>query len=167
MFGRKEAQPQKRIDGLIAAGTIVRGDVIFSGGLRIDGTVEGKISTNNGEAGTLVISEQAQVDGEIKVSHVVVNGTVRGHGRIDWASGGKVTSTGDFSTANMDLAAPFGPVAGLTTSVHFTDLLGMETAPHQLDILLRHCPKQYSASGERRLRRERCAILWGDVAGHD
>src|SRR5439155_17932355 len=54
MFGKKEAQPQKRIDGLIAAGTIVRGDVIFSGGLRIDGTVEGKISTNNGEAGTLL-----------------------------------------------------------------------------------------------------------------
>ena len=78
MFGRKEAQPQKRIDGLIAAGTIVRGDIIFSGGLRIDGSVEGKISTNNGDAGTLVISEQAQVDGEIKVSHVVVNGTVRG-----------------------------------------------------------------------------------------
>ena len=78
MFGRKEAQPQKRIDGLIAAGTIVRGDIIFSGGLRIDGSVEGKISTNDGDAGTLVISEQAQVDGEIKVSHVVVNGTVRG-----------------------------------------------------------------------------------------
>ena len=78
MFGKKEAQPQKRIDGLIAAGTIVRGDIIFSGGLRIDGSVEGKISTNNGDAGTLVISEQAQVDGEIKVSHVVVNGTVRG-----------------------------------------------------------------------------------------
>jgi cytoskeletal protein CcmA (bactofilin family) len=78
MFGKKEAQPQKRIDGLIAGGTIVRGDIIFSGGLRIDGSVEGKISTNNGDAGTLVISEQAQVDGEIKVSHVVVNGTVRG-----------------------------------------------------------------------------------------
>jgi cytoskeletal protein CcmA (bactofilin family) len=78
MFGNKEAQAQKRIDGLIAGGTIVRGDIIFSGGLRIDGSVEGKISTNNGDAGTLVISEQAQVDGEIKVSHVVVNGTVRG-----------------------------------------------------------------------------------------
>jgi cytoskeletal protein CcmA (bactofilin family) len=78
MFGKKETQPQKRIDGLIAGGTIVRGDIIFSGGLRIDGSVEGKISTNNGDAGTLVISEQAQVDGEIKVSHVVVNGTVRG-----------------------------------------------------------------------------------------
>jgi len=62
----------------------------------------------------------------------LVNGTVRGQGRIDWAAGGKVTSTGDFSTLNMDLAAPFGPVTGLSTAVHFTDLLRMETAPHQV-----------------------------------
>jgi hypothetical protein len=62
----------------------------------------------------------------------LVNGTVRGQGRIDWSSEGKVTSTGDFSTANMDLAAPFGPVAGLSTTMHFTDLLNLETAPHQV-----------------------------------
>jgi translocation and assembly module TamB len=62
----------------------------------------------------------------------LVNGTVRGQGRIDWSSGGKVTSTGDFSTANMALAAPFGPVTGLSTSVHFTDLLNIESAPHQV-----------------------------------
>jgi autotransporter translocation and assembly factor TamB len=62
----------------------------------------------------------------------LVNGTVRGQGRIDWAAGGKISSTGDFSTFNMDLAAPFGPVTGLTTTMHFTDLLALETAPHQL-----------------------------------
>ncbi|HET9810768.1 MAG TPA: YdbH domain-containing protein, partial [Sphingomicrobium sp.] len=62
----------------------------------------------------------------------LVQGTVRGHGRIDWAGSGEVTSTGDFSTQNMDLAAPFGPVKGLTTSVHFTDLLGLESAPGQI-----------------------------------
>ena len=78
MFGRKETRRQKRIDGLIAAGTTIRGDIVFSGGLRIDGTIEGSVSTQNGDAGTVVISEQAQVDGEITVSHVVVNGTVRG-----------------------------------------------------------------------------------------
>ena len=78
MFGSKETPPQKRIDGLIGAGTTVRGDIVFTGGLRIDGTVEGAITTANGEAGTLVVSEQAQIEGEITVSHVVVNGTVRG-----------------------------------------------------------------------------------------
>jgi translocation and assembly module TamB len=62
----------------------------------------------------------------------LVNGTVTGHGRINWAGSGEVTSTGDFATRNMDLAAPFGPVTGLTTSLHFTDLLGLETAPGQV-----------------------------------
>ena len=36
MFGKKEVQPQKRIDGLIPTGTVIRGDIIFGGGLRID-----------------------------------------------------------------------------------------------------------------------------------
>ncbi|HEV2595950.1 MAG TPA: YdbH domain-containing protein [Sphingomicrobium sp.] len=62
----------------------------------------------------------------------LVNGSVRGEGRIDWAPGGKVSSTGDFSTANMDLAAPFGPVTGLTTTIHFDDLLGLTTPPGQV-----------------------------------
>jgi hypothetical protein len=61
----------------------------------------------------------------------LVEGTVRGQGRIDWNGTGKVTSTGDFSTAGMNLAAPFGPVTGLTTTVHFTDLLGITSAPGQ------------------------------------
>jgi cytoskeletal protein CcmA (bactofilin family) len=79
MFDRKKhAPPQKRIDCLIGAGTTVKGDVSFSGGLRIDGVVQGNVTTANGEAGTLVVSEQARIDGEIKVSHVVVNGTVNG-----------------------------------------------------------------------------------------
>jgi cytoskeletal protein CcmA (bactofilin family) len=32
----------------------------------------------NSEPGTLVVSEQAKVDGQIRVSHVVINGTVNG-----------------------------------------------------------------------------------------
>jgi hypothetical protein len=62
----------------------------------------------------------------------LVNGTVTGQGRIDWNSAGKVTSTGDFSTTGLDLAAPFGPVTGLSGTVHFNDLLGLTTAPGQV-----------------------------------
>ena len=82
MFGDKDKKhhppPQKRIDCLIGAGTTVRGDIVFAGGLRIDGQVTGNVATADGQAGTLVISEQARVDGEIRVSHIVVNGTVNG-----------------------------------------------------------------------------------------
>ena len=77
MFERRKPAP-KRIDSLIGAGTVVRGDVSFSGGLRIDGHVQGSVATTDGEPGTLVVSEQARVDGEVNVSHVVVNGSVNG-----------------------------------------------------------------------------------------
>lgn len=74
----KHSTPQKRIDSLISAGTVLSGDVTFTGGLRIDGRVHGNVMAANGEPSTLVISAQARVDGEIRASHVVVNGTVNG-----------------------------------------------------------------------------------------
>jgi cytoskeletal protein CcmA (bactofilin family) len=78
MFGKKSRMPQKRIDSLIGAGTVVDGDVTFTGGLRIDGHVRGNVIAANSGPGTLVVSEQAKVDGQIRVSHVVINGTVNG-----------------------------------------------------------------------------------------
>jgi cytoskeletal protein CcmA (bactofilin family) len=78
MFQRRKARPQKRIDSLIGAGTVVQGNVTFAGGLRIDGTINGKVATADDAQGTLVISELAKVSGEVNVSHVVINGSVDG-----------------------------------------------------------------------------------------
>jgi cytoskeletal protein CcmA (bactofilin family) len=79
MFQRRKARSsQKRIDSLIGAGTVVQGNVVFAGGLRIDGAVDGKVATAEDAQGTLVISELARVEGEVKVSHVVINGSVTG-----------------------------------------------------------------------------------------
>ena len=75
---KKHTAPQKRIDSLIGAGTVVNGNVTFTGGLRIDGEVHGNVIAANGDPSPLVISEQARVDGEIRVSHVVINGKVDG-----------------------------------------------------------------------------------------
>lgn len=78
MWQRKKGTPQKRIDSLIGAGTVVNGDISFNGGLRIDGQVRGNVTAANGDPCTLVVSEQARIDGEVRVSHVVINGTVNG-----------------------------------------------------------------------------------------
>ena len=79
MFGgKKNSKPQNRIDSLIGVGTRIEGNVSFTGGLRVDGEVRGNIVSDKGQSGTLVISEQASVEGQISVGHVVINGTVIG-----------------------------------------------------------------------------------------
>jgi len=60
----------------------------------------------------------------------LVNGSVEGRGDIAWDSGA-TRSTGTFSTRGTSLAATFGPVENLTTTIHFTDLLNLVTAPGQ------------------------------------
>src|SRR6478752_7992865 len=76
MFG-KTNKPSP-IDSLIGTGTMIEGDVNFTGGLRIDGHIKGNVRATGNKPGTLVISELAKVEGEIHVAHVVVNGTVAG-----------------------------------------------------------------------------------------
>lgn len=80
MFLKKDKsnKPQNRIDSLIGAGTKIEGDVTFVGGLRVDGEVKGNVRSTGDGGGTLVISEHARIEGEIHVSHLVVNGTITG-----------------------------------------------------------------------------------------
>jgi cytoskeletal protein CcmA (bactofilin family) len=79
MFGKKPSKPQNRIDSLIGAGTRIEGSVTFSGGLRIDGEVKGDVVASSDQPSTVVVSEQARIEGEVKVTHMVVNGTIVGH----------------------------------------------------------------------------------------
>lgn len=60
----------------------------------------------------------------------LVNGILKGQGEIRWGPEG-ASSTGTFSTEKMNFAAAFGPVEGLSTTIHFNDLLGLTTAPGQ------------------------------------
>lgn len=79
MFGGKGgSKPHNNIECLIGAGTTVDGNITFAGGLRVDGRVRGDVIAADDKPGTLVLSEQAQIEGEIRVSHVVINGTVIG-----------------------------------------------------------------------------------------
>lgn len=55
-----------------------------------------------------------------------VKGRVAGRGDIDWGQDG-VTSTGDFGTDSLNMAAAFGPVAGLSGRIRLSDLLGLVT----------------------------------------
>jgi hypothetical protein len=60
----------------------------------------------------------------------LVDGSVEGRADIAWDSAG-TRSTGTFATHGMNLAATFGPVEKLSTTIHFTDLLNLVSAPGQ------------------------------------
>lgn len=75
MFNRKKQPP---IKSLIAEGSRIEGNFIFTDGLRIDGTLLGNISAKTDQLSILVISESATVTGEINADHIVINGTVTG-----------------------------------------------------------------------------------------
>ena len=77
-----------------------------TGTLVTDVSIEHRLSSGAGHAlldvPGIAFGPNLQPDQLTRLSEGVValvNGTVKGQGRIDWASGGKVTSTGDFSTA--------------------------------------------------------------------
>lgn len=78
MFGKKRSKPHNRIESLIGAGTTVAGNITFSGGIRIDGTVIGNIAAAGDEPAMLVLSSRARIEGDVNVSHLVINGTVAG-----------------------------------------------------------------------------------------
>jgi cytoskeletal protein CcmA (bactofilin family) len=110
MFGaNKRNKPQNRIDCLIGAGTVIEGNITFSGGLRVDGQVRGNVIAAEDKPGTLVLSEQARIEGEILVSHVVINGTVVGpvHAIEYLELQSKANVTGDihYRTLEMQLGA--------------------------------------------------------------
>ena len=109
MFGTKASKPQNRIDCLIGTGTRVEGNVVFSGGLRVDGHVRGNIIAEEDKPGTLVVSEQAQVEGEIRVPHVVINGVVNGPVNsteyVELQAKANVTGDVYYNTLEMQLGA--------------------------------------------------------------
>jgi len=75
MFNKKKQPP---IKSLIAEGSQITGNMVFSDGLRIDGEVIGNVRASADQSSILVISESAKVTGEVFADHIIVNGLVKG-----------------------------------------------------------------------------------------
>ena len=74
----KSKRATTRIDTLVGRNTEVVGDIAFSGGLHVDGRVNGNIVATTDTNATVSISDHGEVEGEVRVPHVVVNGKVLG-----------------------------------------------------------------------------------------
>jgi cytoskeletal protein CcmA (bactofilin family) len=77
MFKRKPSK-DIQIDTLIGAKTRIHGDVEFTGGLHLDGHINGDVKGAADGHATLSVSENGCIEGSVFAASVLVNGTVNG-----------------------------------------------------------------------------------------
>ena len=102
MFNKKK---QPAIKSLIAEGSQIVGNISFTDGLRVDGTIVGNILAGEDVASILVISEIASITGQITADHIIVNGTVKGpiHARKMLELQPKARIAGDVEYAALEM----------------------------------------------------------------
>ena len=114
MWGRntRNSQTQKfnaaKIDTLVGKHTTVHGDVKFTGGLHVEGCVEGNVIADD-EDSILILSENGLVKGEVRVPNMVLNGSVEGDvhasNRVELAAKSRVTGNVYYNLIEMAIGA--------------------------------------------------------------
>ncbi len=99
MFGSKSkpapVSKSTKIDTLIGQNSELQGDVIFSGGLHVDGVIKGNVYAESDSGSIISVSERGLIEGEVRVPNIILNGKVNGdvHAseHIELAENAKVT----------------------------------------------------------------------------
>lgn len=98
-----------KVSTVIGQGTAINGDVGFSGGLHLDGTIKGKVSGEAETQSTLTVSEQGKVEGDVYVDNLILNGEVVGdvyaRERVELATNARVTGTVYYRLLEMAMGA--------------------------------------------------------------
>jgi cytoskeletal protein CcmA (bactofilin family) len=77
MFKRKQSN-NATVDTLIGAKTRINGDVQFTGGMHLDGQINGNVAGDADMATFLSVSEQGCIEGSVIAPSVILNGIVKG-----------------------------------------------------------------------------------------
>ncbi len=80
MFRRKHNKSIEitKLSSLVADNMAIKGDVLFSGGLRVDGRIDGNVVSENNTNGLLVLSDKGTINGSVRTYDAVINGTIAG-----------------------------------------------------------------------------------------
>lgn len=109
MFGRKKGFSSARIDTLIGQGTVISGDLVFSGGLHVDGTINGNVSVEEGSTALLILSESGRIEGEVTVPNMVLNGEIEGDvfssARVELAAKSRIKGSVYYNLIEMAIGA--------------------------------------------------------------
>ena len=106
MWGSNSKQQGEKVDTLIGQHTELRGDVVYEGGLHVDGKIKGNVIAENESSTILVLSEGGSIEGEVKVPYIVINGTVNGdlHAHQSVELGAKARINGNVYYNKIEMA---------------------------------------------------------------
>lgn len=110
MLGSKGKKRQAgRIDTLVGNDTVMTGDLRFTGGLHVDGTIVGNVIAEGEGDAVLMLSEHGHIQGEVRVPHVILNGKVEGDvhasGRIELGQSARVTGNVFYNLIEMAMGS--------------------------------------------------------------
>ncbi len=106
VFGKSKAT---KIATVIGDGTEIKGNIMFSGGLHVDGRIRGNVQAEPDSTSALTLSEKGVIDGDIHVPNVIINGEINGdvYGghRVELAPKARVTGTVYYNLLEMAMGA--------------------------------------------------------------
>lgn len=75
---RRDNQAPAAIDSLLGTTTRIQGDLLFTGGLHLEGAVTGNVRASGEGPSRLVVGEAAVVEGSVEAGVIELHGVVRG-----------------------------------------------------------------------------------------
>jgi|SRR5688572_6137300 cytoskeletal protein CcmA (bactofilin family) len=104
---RKDKAPGAAIDSLLGAQTRIQGDLVFGGGLHLDGSVTGSVKPLPEGVTRLVIGETGVIEGSCEAGVVELHGTVKGDitGRQRVVLGPRAQVEGNLYYGAIEMAA--------------------------------------------------------------
>lgn len=97
------------VDTLIGKNTIINGDLVFTGGLHVDGKIIGNVIAQEDSMAVLILSKNGSIEGEVKVPNMVLNGRVTGDvfgsNRVELVANSKINGSVYYNLIEMQIGA--------------------------------------------------------------
>jgi len=110
----------------VAADTTIKGEIISPNDIRIDGTFEGKLTSN----GRVVIGESAHITGDVICSNIDIWGNIDGNiyvkDTFSLKDGGVITGNIQTRRLHIELGSSFNGNCRMITEQEFAAISGAE-----------------------------------------
>jgi len=108
-MGRTKKLKMPPIATVVGPDTVLEGNLSFTGGMHLDGTIRGNVTGQPDSNATLVVSSTGRIEGDVTVDNLVLDGTIVGDvyacNRVELAPDARVTGTVRYRLLEMAMGA--------------------------------------------------------------